>query len=102
LQKKEAAKTFPKKLTGVTDFWARRRTATGPPRDHVETSAFDCAPRNHRFQLTRNKQRTMFFFRSFGEASKMIRAVVEEAVAIASISLFVGMIAVWAHVLSIL
>jgi hypothetical protein len=32
----------------------------------------------------------------------MIRAVVEEAVAIASISLFVGMIAVWAHVLSVL
>jgi hypothetical protein len=44
----------------------------------------------------------MFFFRSFGEAFKMIRAVVEEAVAIASISLFVGMIAVWAHVLSVL
>jgi len=32
----------------------------------------------------------------------MIRAVVEEAAAIASITLFVGMIAVWAHVFAVL
>jgi hypothetical protein len=30
----------------------------------------------------------------------MIRAIFEEAAAIASIALFVGMIAVWAHLLS--
>jgi hypothetical protein len=34
--------------------------------------------------------------------SVMIRAVVEEAAALASITLFVGMIVVWAHVLSVL
>jgi hypothetical protein len=32
----------------------------------------------------------------------MIRAVVEEAATIASIALFVGMIAVWAHLFSAL
>ena len=32
----------------------------------------------------------------------MIRAVVEEAAALASITLFVGMIVVWAEVLSVL
>jgi hypothetical protein len=32
----------------------------------------------------------------------MIRAVIEEAAAIASISLFVGMIAIWAHVFAVL
>ncbi len=32
----------------------------------------------------------------------MIRAVVEEAAALASITLFVGMIVVWAQVLSVL
>jgi hypothetical protein len=32
----------------------------------------------------------------------MIRAVIEEAAAIASITLFVGMIAVWAHVFAVL
>lgn len=32
----------------------------------------------------------------------MIRAVIEEAAAIASIALFVGMIAVWAHLFSVL
>jgi hypothetical protein len=32
----------------------------------------------------------------------MIRAVVEEAAAIASIALFVGMIAVWAHLFAAL
>ena len=34
------------------------------------------------------------------EERKMFRAVVEEAAALASISLFVGMIVVWAEVLS--
>lgn len=32
----------------------------------------------------------------------MVRAVVEEAAALASLSLFIGMIAVWAQVLSVL
>jgi hypothetical protein len=32
----------------------------------------------------------------------MIRAVIEEAAAIASITLFVGMVVVWAHVLAVL
>jgi hypothetical protein len=32
----------------------------------------------------------------------MIRAVIEEAAAIASIALFVGMIAVWAHLFAVL
>ena len=39
----------------------------------------------------------MFFLRS--EEDIMFRAVVEEAVALASIALFIGMIAVWAQVL---
>jgi hypothetical protein len=37
------------------------------------------------------------FFRS----QAMIRAVVQEAAAITSVGLFVGMIAVWAHVIAI-
>jgi hypothetical protein len=32
----------------------------------------------------------------------MIRSVIEEATAIASIALFVGMIAVWAHLFAVL
>jgi hypothetical protein len=32
----------------------------------------------------------------------MFRAVVEEAVALASLALFLGMITIWAHVISIL
>lgn len=32
----------------------------------------------------------------------MVRAVIEEAAAIASIALFVGMIAVWAHLFAVL
>jgi hypothetical protein len=47
----------------------------------------------------------MFSVRSFGagiEAGEavMFRAVVEEAAALASLSLFLGMIAIWAQVLS--
>ena len=64
-----------------------------------------------RLRLTENKQRTMFSFRSSDrpvglaearEASRgvvMFRAVVEEAAALASLSLFLGMIAIWAQVL---
>jgi hypothetical protein len=44
----------------------------------------------------------MFVFRSFKERFFMFRAVVEEAAALASISLFIGMIAVWAQVFSAL
>jgi len=32
----------------------------------------------------------------------MVRAVAEEAAALASLSLFIGMIAVWAHILTVL
>lgn len=32
----------------------------------------------------------------------MVRAVIEEAAALASISLFIGMIAVWAHIIVVL
>jgi hypothetical protein len=38
---------------------------------------------------------------TFLRSKTMIRAVVEEAAAITSVSLFVGMIAVWAHVIAI-
>jgi hypothetical protein len=31
----------------------------------------------------------------------MLRAVVEEAAALASVALFIGMIAVWAHVIAV-
>jgi hypothetical protein len=44
----------------------------------------------------------MFSLRSKRGESIMIRAVVEEAAALASITLFVGMIVVWAQVLSVL
>ncbi len=43
----------------------------------------------------------MFLFRS-GEIESMFRAVVEEAAALASISLFIGMLAVWVQVFSAL
>jgi hypothetical protein len=36
----------------------------------------------------------------YGEETPMFRAVVEEAAALASISLFLGMIAVWAQVIA--
>jgi hypothetical protein len=44
----------------------------------------------------------MFPVRSQHGERIMIRAVVEEAAALASITLFVGMIVVWAQVLSVL
>ncbi len=37
---------------------------------------------------------------TFTREGNMVRAVVEEAAALASIALFIGMIAVWAEVLS--
>ena len=42
--------------------------------------------------------RTMFFIRSNKEQA-MFRVFVEEAAALASITLFVGMIAIWAQVI---
>jgi len=51
--------------------------------------------------LQKNKKRTMFPIRSFGETI-MVRAVAEEALALASISLFLGMVAVWAQVLGVI
>jgi hypothetical protein len=41
----------------------------------------------------------MFLFRSDGEET-MFRAVIQEAAALASLALFVGMIAIWAQVIS--
>ena len=42
-----------------------------------------------------NKKRTMFVLCS--REDSMVRAVVEEAAALASLALFVGMIAIWAQ-----
>jgi hypothetical protein len=54
-----------------------------------------------RSRLTpKNKTETLFVFRSGQGRVVMFRAVVEEAAALASISLFIGMIAVWAQVFS--
>ncbi len=46
----------------------------------------------------------MFLLRSYGRIQEisMFRAVVEEAAALTSIALFLGMIAIWAQVLSTL
>jgi hypothetical protein len=44
----------------------------------------------------------MFSFRSFRVEKHMLRSFIEEAAALASVSLFLGMIAVWAQVLSAL
>ncbi len=38
---------------------------------------------------------------SFFREVVMFRAVVEEAAALASVALFIGMIAVWAHVIAV-
>ena len=43
----------------------------------------------------------MFFVRSNGEVH-MVRAIVEEAAALASLALFLGMIAIWAQVIAAL
>ena len=43
--------------------------------------------------------RTMFFIRSSQGEQAMFKIFVEEAAALASITLFVGMIAIWAQVL---
>jgi hypothetical protein len=46
-------------------------------------------------------EQNMNYVRSmFTREGNMVRAVVEEAAALASIALFIGMIAVWAQVLS--
>jgi hypothetical protein len=47
--------------------------------------------------LPRNKKRTMFFICS--QEAGMLRVFVEEAAALASIGLFVGMIAMWAQLI---
>jgi hypothetical protein len=46
-----------------------------------------------------NKNRTMFFFCSPYQEADMLKTFVEEAAALASITLFVGMIAVWAQLI---
>jgi hypothetical protein len=43
----------------------------------------------------------MFLLRSLGEDA-MFRAVIEEAAALASLTLFLGMIAIWAQVIATL
>jgi hypothetical protein len=47
---------------------------------------------------SKNKKGTMFFLCSYEEAG-MLKIFVEEAAALASITLFVGMIAVWAQLI---
>jgi hypothetical protein len=44
----------------------------------------------------------MFFFRSFQEESSMFRFFAEEAAALASLALFLGMVAIWAQVIATL
>lgn len=45
----------------------------------------------------------MFSIRSYeGERTAMFRAIVEEAAALASLALFLGMIAIWAQVIATL
>jgi len=48
-----------------------------------------------------NKKGTLFPFCSNGENDVMVRAVVEEAAALASLALFIGMIAIWAQVVAV-
>ena len=48
---------------------------------------------------SRNKKGTMFLICSHIGVGFMLRLFVEEAAALASISLFIGMIAVWAQVI---
>ena len=67
-------------------------------RFHLHSSESGYSTFGSRLPLTlENEIRTMFVLRSTGEAV-MFRAVVEEAAALASISLFIGMIAVWVQV----
>jgi len=47
----------------------------------------------------KNKLGTMFFICSFSREAGMLKVFVEEAAALASISLFIGMIAVWAQLI---
>jgi hypothetical protein len=44
----------------------------------------------------------MFFFRSWQEESLMFRIFAEEAAALASLALFLGMVAIWAQVIATL
>ena len=44
----------------------------------------------------------MFLFRSFVGEFHMFRAIIEEAAALASLALFLGMIAIWAQVIATL
>jgi hypothetical protein len=44
----------------------------------------------------------MFFFRSNQEESWMFRTIVEEAATLASLALFLGMVAIWAQVIATL
>ena len=48
---------------------------------------------------SKNKMGTMFFICSVIEEAGMLKVFVEEAAALASIALFVGMIAVWAQLI---
>jgi hypothetical protein len=49
--------------------------------------------------LTREQKENMFMVCSSLKEAMMLRMFVEEAAALASIALFVGMIAVWAQIL---
>ena len=52
--------------------------------------------------LTVNNKRTMFSLRSKIAGVIMVRSVLEEAIALASLSLFLATVAVWAQVFGML
>jgi hypothetical protein len=54
-----------------------------------------------RFDLEQNENYVPSSFHDEGEKT-MVRAVAEEALALASIALFLGMVAVWAQVLGMI
>ena len=55
--------------------------------------------RNGGLPLTQEQKENMFMVCSLLKEAMMLRMFVEEAAALASIALFVGMIAVWAQIL---
>jgi hypothetical protein len=66
------------------------------------TKAFVCSDvfkRNGWSALTKEQKENMFMVCSLLKEAMMLKMFVEEAAALASIALFVGMLAVWAQIL---
>jgi hypothetical protein len=55
----------------------------------------------HYPHLTVEQNGTLFLFCPVKEEWVMVRAVVEEAAALASLALFIGMLAIWAQVIAV-